>query len=110
MFSNELPVNKAVLPENFLAIRKSNKDNWNCLLKWEGDVLWFYTPSESYFASNNSNNGKTQWTIVTQNDFDSLFYETKPEAYIRFSSNCSEPKAFCLDSGALNIGELAIGH
>ena len=106
VFSNELPINKGILPANFLAIRNSKRIKWNCLLKWEGEVLWFYTPSKSYFASNNSNNGKTQWTIVTQSVFDSLFYETVPEAYIRFSSNCNEPNAYCLGSEDLKIGGL----
>lgn len=105
VFSTEEPINKAILPNNFLAIKNGKQNNWHCLLKWEGDVLWFYTPSSRFFASHNSENGKTQWTIIEEEDFNYFFYEDKDPGFIRFSSHCGEPEVLCLDVEELVIGE-----
>ena len=103
VFSTEKPVNKAVLPGNFLAIKNRDRDHWKCLMKWENNVLWFYTPSSRSFASHNSDNGKTQWTIIEEKDFNYFFYEEKETDFIRFSSHCGTPEVLCL-----NVEEMVI--
>ncbi|MEZ4930664.1 MAG: hypothetical protein R2788_00855 [Saprospiraceae bacterium] len=105
VFSTEKPVNKGKLPANFLAIRHRKREHWTCLLKWEGDVLWFYTPSSRSFASHNSDNGKTQWTIIEEKDYNYFFEEDKESGYIRFSSHCGEPGIYCLDAEEMVIGQ-----
>lgn len=105
VFSTEKPINKGKLPANFLAIRHRKREHWTCLLKWEGDVLWFYTPSSRSFASHNSDNGKTQWTIIEEKDYNYFFEEDKESGYIRFSSHCGEPGVYCLDAEEMVIGQ-----
>ncbi len=103
VFSTEMPLNKGILPENFLAIKNRNQGNWNCLLKWEGDVLWFYTPSSNSFASHNSDNGKTKWTIIEEEDFNYFFFDDENEKYIRFSNDCNQPDVLCLEADEMQI-------
>ncbi len=103
VFSTEKPANKAALPSNFLAIKNRKKEKWNCLLKWEGDVLWFYTPSSRSFASHNSDNGKTQWTIIEEEDFNYFFFEKNDDKYIRFSNDCSQTDILCLESDEMHV-------
>lgn len=105
VFSTEKPINKGKLPANFLAIRHRKREHWTCLLKWEGDVLWFYTPSSRSFASHNSDNGKTQWTIIEEKDYNHFFDEDEESGYIRFSSHCGEPGVYCLDAEEMVIGQ-----
>ncbi len=103
VFATELPVNKGILPENFLAIKNRKRSHWNCLLKWEGDVLWFYTPSSNPFASYGSDNGKTNWTIIEEEDFNYFFFEEENGKYIRFSSDCNQPGVLCPGEGEMQI-------
>ena len=74
-------------------------------MKWEGDVLWFNTPSSRSFASHNSDNGKTQWTIIEEKDYNYFFYEDEQQDFIRFSSHCDQPEVLCLDAEELVIGD-----
>ena len=105
VFSPEKPINKGILPSNFLAIKNRKQENWTCLMKWENDVLWFYTPSTHSFASHNSENGKTQWTIIEEKDYNFFFYEDDKQDFIRFSSDCGQQDILCLDAEEIVIGE-----
>ena len=105
LFSIKKPLNKGVLPEDFLAIRNKKRGRWNCLLKWEGETLWFYTPSTRSFASHNSESGKTKWTIIEEKDFNHFFYNEENKGYIRFSSHCGQPEVHCLDAEEIVISE-----
>lgn len=103
VFATEKPTNKAVLPGNFLAIKNKKREDWTCLMKWEDDVLWFYTPSSRSFASHNSENGKTQWTIIEEKDYNYFFYEEEETDFIRFSSHCDTPDVLCLNAEEMVI-------
>ncbi|MEO1262490.1 MAG: hypothetical protein AAFZ15_27025 [Bacteroidota bacterium] len=105
VFSPEKPINKGILPSNFLAIKNRKHENWSCLMKWENEVLWFYTPSTHSFASHNSENGKTQWTIIEEKDYNFFFHEDEDQNFIRFSSVCGQQDILCLDAEEMVIGE-----
>lgn len=105
VFSPDKPINKGILPSNFLAIKNRKRENWTCLMKWENDVLWFYTPSTHSFASHNSENGKTQWTIIEEEDYNFFFYEDDKQDFIRFSNVCGQKDILCLDAEEVVIGE-----
>ena len=105
VFSPEKPVNKGALPRNFLAIKNRKKETWTCLLKWENEVLWFYTPSSRSFASHNSEDGKTKWTIIEEQDYNKFFYEDLNNGFIRFSNECGLQDVLCLDADEVVISE-----